>query len=587
MMHLIKIIFLSICFPFFLFPQVVDQIEISGNTTFSDSDILSWIQFGSGSATFVGILDTIKSRIAYNLNLQGYFHPDFNSSSIEFSPDSQSVSLFVSVIEGEPSYIKNIFLTASDSAHLEQVVSSLKYLEGQVFNKFEIERNINDILSEYENNGYPFFILIISSVHFYYDSADANYYADLHLKFDTGTESRIDKVEIRGNESTEDYVIIRELRIDEGEIYSQEKVEEFPKRLNRLRFFEPVSTPQFYFNVESKGVLLINLKERQTNNFDGIIGYLPPTNENESGYITGLVNVSLRNLFGTGRAAAFRWRKIDRNSQELEIKYLEPWLFNFPLNVNLAFFQRQQDTIYVQRTFTGGLEYLATEDVSAGVFITTESTIPTLYAEPVFTVYNSSSLSTGVNLKVDTRDDPFAPTSGIYFLNSYKFSRKSITGPEQFITNLTETELDLQRFEAAFAVFYEIFLRQVLALEINGKELRGPSFEESDLFRLGGTNSLRGYREDQFLGNRIFWTNLEYRFFLSRRTFAFLFFDTGYYLRNEDKERSVQKMEEFKTGYGLGLNLETAIGVLSVSFALAQGDSFSDGKIHFGIVNEF
>jgi len=127
----------------------------------------------------------------------------------------------------------------------------------------------------------------------------------------------------------------------------------------------------------------------------------------------------------------------------------------------------------------------------------------------------------------------------------------------------------------------------VLALEINGKELRGPSFEESDLFRLGGTNSLRGYREDQFLGNRIFWTNLEYRFFLSRRTFAFLFFDTGYYLRNEDKERSVQKMEEFKTGYGLGLNLETAIGVLSVSFALAQGDSFSDGKIHFGIVNEF
>jgi outer membrane protein insertion porin family len=104
---------------------------------------------------------------------------------------------------------------------------------------------------------------------------------------------------------------------------------------------------------------------------------------------------------------------------------------------------------------------------------------------------------------------------------------------------------------------------------------------------LGGTNSLRGYREDQFLGNRIYWSNLEYRFFLSRRTFAFLFFDTGYFLRSADEERNIIEQEEFKIGYGLGINLETAIGVLGVSFALARGDSFSEGLIHFGIINEF
>jgi outer membrane protein insertion porin family len=40
-------------------------------------------------------------------------------------------------------------------------------------------------------------------------------------------------------------------------------------------------------------------------------------------------------------------------------------------------------------------------------------------------------------------------------------------------------------------------------------------------------------------------------------------------------------------GYGFGIKIETGIGVLGVSFALAKGDSFSDGKIHFGIVNEF
>ncbi|MGE5812464.1 MAG: BamA/TamA family outer membrane protein, partial [Ignavibacteria bacterium] len=74
---------------------------------------------------------------------------------------------------------------------------------------------------------------------------------------------------------------------------------------------------------------------------------------------------------------------------------------------------------------------------------------------------------------------------------------------------------------------------------------------------------------------------------LSRRTFGFVFFDTGYYYRPEDPSRNVSKSEGFKIGYGLGLNLETSLGVLGVSFALAKGDSFSDGKIHFGIINEF
>ena len=135
--------------------------------------------------------------------------------------------------------------------------------------------------------------------------------------------------------------------------------------------------------------------------------------------------------------------------------------------------------------------------------------------------------------------------------------------------------------------FYSIFLRQVIATTIHAREMRGGFFEISDLYKLGGTNTLRGYRENQFLGNRIFWSNLEYRYLLSSRSYAFLFFDTGYFLRNEDSQRSIERISEFKIGYGLGMNLETALGVMGVSFALGQGDSFSEGKIHFGLINEF
>jgi len=80
---------------------------------------------------------------------------------------------------------------------------------------------------------------------------------------------------------------------------------------------------------------------------------------------------------------------------------------------------------------------------------------------------------------------------------------------------------------------------------------------------------------------------LEYRFLLTNRTYFFVFLDNGYFLRKEDKNRNIPKIDGYKTGYGLGINLETSLGILGVSFALGQGDSFSDGKIHFGIVNNF
>ncbi|MHB9041362.1 MAG: BamA/OMP85 family outer membrane protein, partial [Melioribacteraceae bacterium] len=419
------------------------------------------------------------------------------------------------------------------------------------------------------------------------DSANEDHFANLILYIDEGVKSKIDKIEIQGNDRTKDFVITRALQFQKGEEYSQKKIDEIPERLNRLRFFEPVEQPVFYFNSKQEGVLKISVKEKQTNYFDGIIGYVPAVNDKESGYLTGFINVNLRNLFGTGRAASFRWQQENRSSQELELHYLEPWLFDLPFNISGSLFQRKQDSTYVQRNLEGNLEYLATDEISASIIIGTQSTIPSALNSQNFTVFNSSSLSTGVNFRIDTRDDFYAPTKGIYLNNSYKFISKKINGPAAFITPDTKTNVTLQRLEFDFTIFNQFFQRQVAAIGVHGRELRADNSDMSDLYFLGGTNTLRGYREKQFQGNRIFWSNLEYRLLLSKRSYTFLFFDTGYFLRNEDKQKNIPESSSFKIGYGFGLNIETGLGVLGVSFALAKGDSFGKGKIHFGIINEF
>ena len=587
MFHLVKYLLVIIFSPFlFINSQIIKNIEINGNSAISKNEIISWIKISQGQKVFPGIIDSVKSRLALNYANYGYFHSVFNGTNVISLPDSQGVDLSISIKENEPTYLRKIRFINANKSDSTEIIPIFSYMEGRVFEEASLVENISSALTYYENNGSPFSKIIISSLNFSDDTTEDKYYVDLTLIIDKGKKSTIDKIDIDGNTKTKDNVIIREMRLSPGEEFSQKIIEEIPSRLNRLGFFEPVAVPDYYIDAQNEGVLVVRVKDKQTNNFDGIIGYVPGNNK-VSGYLTGLVNISLGNIFGTGRAAAIRWQKLDQSSQVLELKYLEPWILGLPVNINAGLLQRKQDSTYIQRDLNIGLEYLANENLSAAVTLSTESVIPSDADTLSLTVYNSSSITTGLDLKYDTRDDPYSPTRGILFINSYSFSRKTINGPEKFINSNTKTKIDLQRIEVEFKTYYKLFQRQIIALALNGKELLGSFLEVSDLYRLGGANTLRGYAQDQFLGSRIFWSNLEYRFLLTQRSFGFLFMDTGYFFRPKDLVHNIPKTEGFRIGYGLGINLETNLGVISVSFALGQGDTFSNGKINFGIVNQF
>ena len=566
--------------------QAIKSFLVIGNKVFSQKDYLEWSGIKINQFVSNDISDSIANRILKALSSNGYYFAKINSIEKNII-DSSSIGIVIHLEEDSPVIISAVNFIVEDSSDLKLFENRFESFLGKTLNKYDLEEVFQNILTYFENNGYPFIKISIQSILFDVDTLSSERKADLLLKVDKGLLSKIDLVEVRGNQSTKDYVIIRELRLNKGDLYSQKKIEELPARLNRLRFFEPVKNPSFYINKKDEGVLVIEVKEKQTNNFDGIIGYIPPSQNETSGYITGLINISLRNLFGTGRAISLKWNKFNRNSQELDLKYLEPWLFNFPFNISISLYQRIQDTTYVQRQVEASFVYLATETISASLILGTESVIPTERTIPVFTVFNSTLLTSGLNFKLDTRDDPYSPTKGILFNNTYLFSRKKINGPIEFITPSVEKEINLQRIISDFEIYLSLFKRQVAALSLHARELRGKSFENTDLFKFGGTNSLRGYREEQFLGNRLLWSNIEYRFLLTARTFVFAFYDFGYYLREAVKSKNILKGESFLYGYGIGLNIETALGVLGVSFALGKDDSFSEGKIHFGLVNEF
>ena len=566
--------------------QTINEIEITGNHDFSTSNYLSWIspqtlKYDDSTP------DSIKNRLARILTNNGYYNFIFGAITHETTSDSQFVNFSIAIDEGEPTYINDIIISNLDSLDLEMANDNFENIKGSNFIIDELELSFSELLDHFENSGFPFASINIESTFFYYDSTNDENLVDLYISFAKNQISTIDTVEIVGNTKTKDYVIKRNLRLEKGESYSQEKIDKIPAKLNRLHFFESVETPLYYFNSQNEGVLQVSVKERGTNSFDGIIGYIPSANDNDNGYLTGLANIKLRNLFGTGRALSFRWNKIDRYSQELELKYLEPWIFGLPLNVDLLLFQRQQDSSYVQRLLSGNLEFLTTESMSAALIFSQDYTIPSNPETRGFTVYNSTSLISGVNLKIDTRDDLLVPTSGLFFLNSYKYRSKKINGPMEYIPDSMNTSPDQYSFELDFVVHYKIFNRQVPTIGFHIRELRGDNIEVSDMYRFGGTNTLRGYRENQFAGNRLLWTNLEYRYLLGRQSYVFLFTDIGCYLRDALPLLDLPETSTIKVGYGLGITFETALGLLGVSYALASGDGFNNGLIHFGIIGEF
>lgn len=561
--------------------QTIHQLHVDKNPFLDESAVLRLIHTQPPFKLSETLKDSLSSAILREMQDNGFFSSHLDIRVDSTFTDSVITTLNIGIVTGTQAELKEIHYNTNDSLLIRKFKSEDQFLCGHVFSKKAVEDFLSNLLDYFQNSGYPFASFKIRQTG--YDSLSNS--VTLYINCNTGNRCTIDQILVEGNKNTKDYVIFRELPVKTGDEYVQTKIDKIPEVLNKMRLFESVSEPQYFISNSKKGILVITVKEKNTNSFDGVIGYQPGYDNNNKGYLTGLINIGFQNLFGTGRATSIHWQKIDKLSSEFQLKYLEPWVAGYPFNINLSFYQKQQDSSYVQRQFESSVEYIATNEISIALQYGLSNVIPSILSSGAFTVFKSSTSSAGFKIKIDSRDDPLSPQRGLYFTNTYTLDKKKIL--ENNTSLSVKANNEQQKMLLDLSMYFEFFSKQVFALSIHGKELRGDLIEISDLYKLGGATSLRGYRENQFLGQRVAWINTEYRFLLEKRSFAFLFVDNGYYLQKADNLMGTAQSEGFKTGYGLGLAFESSLGIINVSFALAKGDGFSQGKIHFGLANEF
>lgn len=561
--------------------RTVHIMILQGNKLFRSSEIARWIRTKEGGvfhqADFQADLESLLARYS----AEGFLHAKVDSFSIVPLPDTNKIDITVAINEGKPAVVHAVSFEGASVLPPRDLEATMETRTGKKFLPSLLESDIKNLLHEYETRGYPFTKIAVKDISF--TERDEEQLASITLKLQEGAVARITELRVEGNTSTNAYVIEREARMNKGDLFKGEKVGKIQRRLEQLQLFSSVSMPELYLKEDGSAGLLLKVTEGNPNRFDGIVGYVPSNQSGEEGYVTGLVDVQFRNLLGTGRRLSTRWYREDQSSQELLLRYFEPWVASYPVNIEGEFFQRKQDSTYVLRRYNLNADVMVLEDFTIGFSFTQADVFP---SEGFMSKFVSESHSTGIGISIlyDSRDNPVMPTRGFRYRTEYHTGYKEIS--KSFVS-LENERNSTQRLTFDAEYFVSPLSQQVIAVSVFGREFRSATIERSDLFRLGGAGTLRGYRESQFLGSRVLWSNVEYRFIVAPRSYAFGFVDAGYIVTPERISAGLIGSEQTKLGYGIGIRLDSALGLLGVSLALGQGDTFSTAKLHFRLINEF
>ncbi len=531
----------------------------------------------------------------------GFYDCRVDSVRKFFSPDAADLSLDVYFFEGKPYRLSDIEFRGNRLFSADELKQTLATREGEALDSEALEKDLDDLLNRYEQLGRPFAKITTGGIDLIPPKKDDEPpRLKLTIDIDEGSPVKVSGFAVAGNATTQPDVLTRELPIAIGDLFNNEKFSQIKSRLERLGLFEKVDAPELVVvqpkgaalhpNDTIQGVIKLSIIEGNTNTFDGVVGYQPPLAPGDEGFFTGLVNISLRNLFGSGRKLAVRWVRPNNPTQELRLNYQEPWLFGVPLTITLDLMQLKQDSSFSQLQVSAAAQYRLSQNLFLTGVVQRESVNPIFEGAPrLEPVLQSAVTLTGLGILYDSRDYVPNPTAGLLFRNDYRIGTKSITASDSILAVYQFQPNVVQQRVLVEAEFYQqTFRRHVVALRAFGQAMLASEVQFADLFRFGGAQTLRGYREQQFLASRYAFTNLEYRVLLSQNAFAFLFWDAGYFYKAPNPLNPLDGVREgWRNGFGLGARIDTPLGIVGLSYALGEGDTILRGKVHFNLINQF
>jgi outer membrane protein assembly factor BamA len=463
-----------------------------------------------------------------------------------------------------------------------------KLYSGKPFRYDQITSLNKKILRNCENNGFPFATISLDSI-----TIDDNQFS-ASLLLNKNRFIHIDSIIIKGNADVAPVYIYNYIGIKPGDIYKETQVRRISSRFKELPFVKEVKTSQVLFT-DKEVKLFLYLENKKASQFDGVIGFLPDETNTGKLNLTGEVHLKLQNSLKRGEIIELNWRQLPGQSQDLKVRGLYPFLFNTPfgLDGSLAIFKK--DSTYIDVIKNLGVQYALTGSNYIKAFINDkQSDLQSLQGLENITVLppyaDITTVSYGASIHYEILDYRLNPRKGFSIEATGSTGNREIRKNSD-INPAVYDSINLRSVTYQGIIFLDYYFslggRHVINLGGNMAYINNPYLFTNELYRIGGLKSLRGFDEESIYASAYAFGKAEYRYLLEQNSFLFTFINMAWY---ENKSNDLY-ITDTPIGFGAGINFETKIGIMSVSYALGkQFDNpvlFKNGKIHFGIVNYF
>lgn len=451
------------------------------------------------------------------------------------------------------------------------------------FNPSQVSGLFEHILDHCENNGYPFASVRLDSVQVTDKTIDAAIFLDKNKLI------IIDSVSVRGTTQTHPTFFQNHLGLKPGMLYRERTIQKVDGILQDIAFIEPFRKTEVNFT-ENYTVVAVYANHKKASRFDGVIGIQPNDNTGKIG-ITGDVKLALQNTFKRGESISLNWKRLQSATQDIEVGFAYPYLFNTPFGANLSFSLYRRDTSFVQINAHIGAAYSFSGRSSVEVFFEPhQSNVISDVFVPADGLASSSAQLFGLKFSSSNLNYLLNPTRGydliIQGAAGNRSVKKKASAPVDDYAGIPSKSTQWSTAVQA-RTFIEITPRNTVMLGLNGALLESSALFRNEVHRIGGMKTLRGFDEESIFASTYGIFTVEYRFLLEKNSNVFAFFDGAWY---ESNIRG-SYLRDTPYGFGLGVRFETGAGIFSLTYALGKQQNnpilLRTGKIHFGFASFF
>lgn len=548
--------------------KTVTAISITGNSAVDTSVITKVIKIQPGDALTP---DKVKQDMQSIYDLGYFFDVVAN-----FTEVPEGVKVIYTVMENP--VLNDIVIKGNTKVSTDKLKSMLSVTKGKILNTKSLNDNARAIEQYYHDQGY-----ILAKV------------SDVSMNSGVLTitinEGKLEGIAIKGNEKTKSYVITREMKLKPGEPFNVKDARRSMQKVYNLGYFEDVNMKLNPGKEPNAIVLETSVVEQKTGTFSIGGGY------SKSDGLVGIIELGDNNFRGTGDKIKLHWEfGGDASDRNYEIGYTRPWLDSKQTSLSFTFYDMTNEyTDY----YEGGNERSTYDRNREGWDLTfgrphgefvqnyitfkhrTDTYVehvdgPVNYSDPTdpYMVSNPNYLKDNFGLTnsvtlsrvFDSRDNVFNPTEGSRLSVSAEFAGKALGG-----------DFDFNKYTAESRNYLKVGKSQVVALRVTAGYADG-KMPESGKFSVGGADTLRGYEDDQFKGDKMLAATAEYRFPVANKVQGVVFSDIG-----KAWDGDHYKLNDLDSSVGVGVRVTTPIGPIRIDYA--QGSE--GGKTHFSFGGQF